>query len=233
MSSQASSAGGQEAKVREAMVKTGDMDVMLAIRGNFFYTRTVPCEIWFMDKGKPDHLRDKVLMLDARQVFRKVTRKICDFSPEQEKNLTSIVWLYRGQEDRFAGLLQSYLATAREEAQAADFAPLVDVLAKAKGYFATHADVTELQTGIQKLATDAQAFATAAAALAEPEATIPALSDSWTAMQPLADQAKTLIKEIDHLAKLAQKAQEAAIAAGEKPPRARSIWPPSHRRGWR
>lgn len=171
MSSQASSAGGQEAKVREAMVKTGDMDVMLAIRGNFFYTRTVPCEIWFMDKGKPDHLRDKVLMLDARQVFRKVTRKICDFSPEQEKNLTSIVWLYRGQEDRFAGLLQSYLATAREEAQAADFAPLVDVLAKAKGYFATHADVTELQTGIQKLATDAQAFATAAAALAEPEAT--------------------------------------------------------------
>ena len=40
---------------------------MLAIRGNFFYTRTVRCEIWFMDKGKPEHLRDKVLMLDARQ----------------------------------------------------------------------------------------------------------------------------------------------------------------------
>jgi len=155
-------------------------------------------------------------MLDARQVFRKVTRKICDFSPEQEKNLTSIVWLYRGQEDRFAGLVQSYLATAREWAQEADFAPHLDVLAKSEGYFANHADVTELQAGIQKLTTDAQSYATAAAALAEPEATIPALTDGWTAMLPLADQAKTLIKEIDHLAKLAQKAQEATIAAGEK-----------------
>jgi type I restriction enzyme M protein len=216
MSSQASSAGGQEAKVREAMVKTGDMDIMLAIRGNFFYTRTVPCEIWFMDKGKPEHLRDKVLMLDARHVFRKVTRKICDFSPEQEKNLTSIVWLYRGQEDRFAGLVQDYLSIARDEAQEADFAVLLDVLGKACTHFAAHADVTELKAGIAKLTTDAKAYGDAATALAQPEASIDALTAAWTAMQPLADQAKTLIKEIDHLAKLVQKAQEAAIAAGEK-----------------
>ena len=51
MSSQASSAGGGEAKVREALVKSGDVDIMVAIRGNFFYTRTVPCELWFFDKG--------------------------------------------------------------------------------------------------------------------------------------------------------------------------------------
>ncbi|WP_323785732.1 N-6 DNA methylase [Thalassovita sp.] len=210
MSSQASSAGGQEAKVREAMVKTGDMDVMLAIRGNFFYTRTVPCEIWFMDKGKPEHLRDKVLMLDARQVFRKVTRKICDFSPEQEKNLTSIVWLYRGQEDRFAGLVQGYLSTARDEAQQTDFAELLDVLAKACTHFTAHTDTTELKTGVEKLTADARAYGKAAAALTQPDASIDALTAAWTAMQPLADQAKTLIKEIDHLSKLAQKAQEKA-----------------------
>ncbi|OCX57386.1 DNA methyltransferase [Thioclava sp. SK-1] len=216
MSSQASSAGGQEAKVREAMVKTGDMDIMLAIRGNFFYTRTVPCEIWFMDKGKPEHLRDKVLMLDARQVFRKVTRKICDFSPEQEKNLTSIVWLYRGQEDRFAGLVQDYLSTARDEALGADFTDVLDVLGKACTHFAAHVDVAELKAGIAKLTTDATAYGVAASALVQPEASIDALTAAWTAMQPLADQAKTLIKEIDHLAKLVQKAQEAAIAAGEK-----------------
>ncbi|WP_417239157.1 N-6 DNA methylase [Celeribacter halophilus] len=217
MSSQASSAGGQEAKVREALVKTGDMDVMLAIRGNFFYTRTVPCEIWFMDKGKPEHLRDKVLMLDARQIFRKVTRRICDFSPEQEKNLTSIVWLYRGQEDRFAGLVQDYLSIARDEAQQTDFVELLDVLGKACTHFAAHTDTTELKTGIEKLTADAKAYGESAAALAQPDATIDALTAAWTAMQQLADQAKTLIKEIDHLAKLAQKAQEAAIAAGEKP----------------
>ena len=216
MSSQASSAGGQEAKVREAMVKSGDIDVMLAIRGNFFYTRTVPCEIWFMDKGKPEHLRDKVLMLDARQVFRKVTRKICDFSPEQEKNLTSIVWLYRGQEDRFAQLVQDYLSTARDEAQQADFDELLEVLEKACVHFTAHTDTSELKAGIDKLATDAKRLSTDAVKLVQPDASIEALTAALKAMQPIADQAKALIKEIDHLAKLMQKAQEEAIAAGEK-----------------
>jgi type I restriction enzyme M protein len=53
MSSQASSAGGGEAKVREAMIKTGDVDVMIAIRSGFFYTRTVPCELWFSTRASP------------------------------------------------------------------------------------------------------------------------------------------------------------------------------------
>ncbi len=81
---------------------------MIAIRSNFFYTRTVPCELWHFDKGKPKERRDQVLMIDARQVFRKVTRKIYDFSPEQLANLTAIVWLYREQQDRFLGLVRSY-----------------------------------------------------------------------------------------------------------------------------
>jgi type I restriction enzyme M protein len=88
MSSQASSAGGGEAKVRQKLVETGDVDVMIAIRSNFFYTRTVPCELWFLNRNKPDAHRDKVLMLDARNVYRKVTRRIYDFSPEQEQNLS-------------------------------------------------------------------------------------------------------------------------------------------------
>jgi type I restriction enzyme M protein len=216
MSSQASSAGGQEAKVREAMVKSGDIDIMCAIRGNFFYTRTVPCEIWFMDKGKPEHLREKVLMLDARNVFRKVTRKIFDFSPEQMKNLSSIVWLYRGQEERFAGLVQEYLATARDEAQAADFAALEAAVESAQAYLGKHTDTAEMQSGMAKLKTDAAAFMSASTALDVPEGDVAALTQVQAAMQPVAERAKALIKEIDHLAKLAQKAQEAAIAGGEK-----------------
>jgi type I restriction enzyme M protein len=216
MSSQASSAGGQEAKVREAMVKSGDIDIMCAIRGNFFYTRTVPCEIWFMDKGKPEHLHDKVLMLDARNVFHKVTRKIFDFSPEQMKNLTSIVWLYRGQEERFAGLVQEYLGTARDEAQAADFAELEAAFDAAQTYLAKRTDTAEMKTGLVKLKADAAVFVSASAALAAPEGDVASLTQTQAAMQPVADQAKALIKEIDHLAKLTQKAQEAAIAGGEK-----------------
>ena len=55
-------------------------------------------------------------MLDARNVYRKVTRKIYDFSPEQMRNLSAIVWLYRGQRDRFLALVQQYFASVCESA---------------------------------------------------------------------------------------------------------------------
>ncbi len=118
MSSQASSAGRDEAKVRQKLVETGDVDLMIAIRSNFFYTRTVPCELWFLNRNKPRSHCDKVLMLDARNVYRKVTRKIFDFSPEQEQNLLAIVWLYRGQHDRFLALVSKYLGQVVDEGQA-------------------------------------------------------------------------------------------------------------------
>ena len=117
MSSQASSAGRDEAKVREQLVKTGHVDIMVDIRGNFFYTRTVPCQLWFLNKNKPAHLKDKVLMLDARNVYRKVTRKIYDFSPEQQQNLTAVVWLYRGEGERFVELVKHYIDKSIFEAR--------------------------------------------------------------------------------------------------------------------
>jgi type I restriction enzyme M protein len=118
MSSQASSAGNKEAEVRRKIVETGDVDVIISIRSNFFYTRTVPCELWHFDRGKPAERRDKVLMIDARNIYRKVTRKIYDFSPEQLQNLSAIVWLYRGQSDRFIALVQQYLGRTLLEAAA-------------------------------------------------------------------------------------------------------------------
>ena len=92
------------------------MDVMIAIRSNFFYTRTVPCELWFLDRAKPESHRDKVLMLDARNVFRKVSRKICDFSPEQQQNLLAVVWLHRGETRRYLELVSRYLGDVADEA---------------------------------------------------------------------------------------------------------------------
>ena len=115
MSSQASSAGGGEAAVRRKLVETGDVDVMIAIRSNFFYTRTVPCELWFLNRAKPEAHRDKVLMIDARSIHRKVTRKIYDFSPEQQQNLLAIVWLYRGEKERFIELVLRYLGNVADE----------------------------------------------------------------------------------------------------------------------
>lgn len=116
MSSQASSAGNQEAKVREKLIETGHVDIMIAIRSNFFYTRTVPCELWFFNKAKSKEHKDKVLMIDARNIFRKVTRKIYDFSPEQLQNILSIVCLYRGETKRFHDLVVNYISKTLEEA---------------------------------------------------------------------------------------------------------------------
>lgn len=117
MSSQASSAGRDEAKVRQKLVETGDVDAMVAIRSNFFYTRTVPCELWFLNRAKPEEYKDKVLMIDARNIYRKVTRKIYDFSPEQEQNILAIVWLYRGQVEKYLDLVAGYCQRMLSEGQ--------------------------------------------------------------------------------------------------------------------
>ena len=118
MSSQASSAGGGEARVRRQIVETGDVEVMIAVRSNFFYTRAVPCELWFFNRAKAEARRDKVLMIDARNIYRKVTRKIYDFSAEQAQNLLGIVWLSRGETARFLNLVSRYLSDAVNEARA-------------------------------------------------------------------------------------------------------------------
>jgi type I restriction enzyme M protein len=118
MSSQSSSAGRDEARVRQKLVESGAVEVMIAIRSNFFYTRTVPCELWFLNRGKPEALQDKVLMIDARNIFRKVTRKIFDFSPEQEQNILAMVWLYRGNTQRFLDLVAGYCTRMIAEGQA-------------------------------------------------------------------------------------------------------------------
>ncbi len=137
MSSQASSAGHGEKEVRQKIVETGDVDVMVSIRSNFFYTRTVPCELWHFDRAKPPERRDKVLMLDARSVYRKVTRKIYDFSPEQMHNLAAIVWLHRGQQKRFLGLVKDYVGRICAESAAVPgmLAPFETTLTDLRGRF--------------------------------------------------------------------------------------------------
>ena len=121
MSSQASGAGHDEADLRRKLVESGHVDVMVAIRSNFFYTRGVPCELWFFDKGKPKENQDKILMLDARNIHRKVTRKIFDFSPEQLNNLSAIVWLYRGETGKYLRLIQDYFGQLNHECEKVTF----------------------------------------------------------------------------------------------------------------
>ena len=119
MAAGAESAGRGDALVRQKLVETGAVDVMVSIRSNFFYTRSVPCVLWFLNRAKKTEAqKNTVLMLDARNVYRKVTRKINDFSPEQEQNLVAIVWLYRGETERYRKLLADYRKNGENEAAA-------------------------------------------------------------------------------------------------------------------
>ena len=119
MASSASDAGHSEKEIREKLVKTGAVDVMMAIGNNFFYTRSLPCTLWFFDrsKEKDEQQKNKVLMLDARKIYRKVTSKVNDFSPEQLQNLICIVNLYRGNAEKFKTTVNGYLETAFEFAK--------------------------------------------------------------------------------------------------------------------
>ena len=230
MSSQASSAGRDEAVLRQKMVETGAVDVMIDVRGNFFYTRTVPCQLWFFDRAKERDVarRDHVLMLDARNIFRKVSRSVCDFSPEQQKNIAAIVWLYRGRTERFLALVASYLAEAVQLGEAAQ--PPLDAyeeaLAKLVELLGPFANVQrdddpladrwdELTSAQATLAADVEAFWDEAAAQvnywAKATRDNAGLHAARTALHPLADRCRDLTKQIDLAAKLAGRVVDISV----------------------
>jgi type I restriction enzyme M protein len=105
MASSASDAGNKDKEIRQKLVDTGHVDVMVAIGPKFFYTRSLPCTLWFFDKGKPKERQDTVLMIDARNHYTVVSARSHVFTDEQLANLTAITWLYRGEQAKFTALL--------------------------------------------------------------------------------------------------------------------------------
>jgi type I restriction enzyme M protein len=207
MASSASDAGHSEKDIREKLVKTGAVDVMMAIGNNFFYTRSLPCTLWFFDRAKEKDKKksDKVLMLDARKIYRKVTSKVNDFSPEQLQNLICIVNLYRGNTKKFESTVKCYLQTAAD-------------LAKE-----TAEATTELQKQLQKVLKTVTDFATKyAKENKEAKAFVDALNIEETAniyeqQNKLIAEAKKakadfeVLESIAHLCKALRKPQDKLI----------------------
>lgn len=108
MASSATDSQGKDKTIRESLVKTGHVDVMLSVGNNFFYTKSLPCSLWFFDKGKADLIKDKVLFIDVRNYYTVVDRTLNEWSDWQLKNLNAIVWLYRGELDKYSVLLNEY-----------------------------------------------------------------------------------------------------------------------------
>jgi type I restriction enzyme M protein len=98
MANSAGDARGSELEIRKKLIQSGAVDVIVSIGSNFFYTVTLPCTLWFFDRAKARGPRkDKVLFLDARPIFKQVSRAIREFAPEQLEFLANVVRLYRGE----------------------------------------------------------------------------------------------------------------------------------------
>ncbi len=108
MASSATDSQGKDKDIREKLVQTGDVDVMLSVGNNFFYTKSLPCTLWFFDKAKREENKDKVLFIDARNYYTVVDRTLNEWSEWQMKNLNAIVWLYRGEVEKYVELLDEF-----------------------------------------------------------------------------------------------------------------------------
>ena len=131
MASSATDSANKDRDIREKLVRTGDVDVMVSVGNNFFYTLSLPCSLWFFDKAKRNENRDKVLFIDARNYYTVVDRTLNEWSEWQLRNLQAIVHLYRGEQEKYQQLLRDYdqaideaVVALKEQAQ--PFSDLID-----------------------------------------------------------------------------------------------------------
>lgn len=96
MANSAADARGAEAEIKKKLIQANAIDVMISIGSNFFYTVTLPCTLWFLDRAKAQTSRKgKILFIDARKIFSQVDRAHREFTPEQIEAVASIVRSYR------------------------------------------------------------------------------------------------------------------------------------------
>ena len=98
MANSASDARSSEQEIRKQLIEARGVDVMVAVGPNMFYTVTLPCTLWFLDKGKQGTSRaDTILFIDARHIYRQIDRAHRDWADVQIGFIANIVRLYRGE----------------------------------------------------------------------------------------------------------------------------------------
>lgn len=108
MAASATDSGNKDRDIRRQLIQTGHVDCMMSVANNFFYKVSLPCSLWFFDKGKKDELKDSVLFIDSRNYYTVVDRTLNEWSEWQMKNLNAIVWLYRGEMEKYQELMKDY-----------------------------------------------------------------------------------------------------------------------------
>lgn len=158
MASSAMDTPNKDKEIRGKLVETGDVDVMVSVGNNFFYTLSLPCSLWFFNKAKKEEIKDKVLFIDARNYFTVVDRTLNEWSEWQLRNLQAIVHLYRGEQDRYKALIKDYWKAISDYTekhasfawQVSDmtFEKALDILSSEENMYKRH--IKELQDTLQK-----------------------------------------------------------------------------------
>ena len=105
MANSASDARHSEADIRQALIESNLIYGMLTMPSNMFYTVTLPATLWFFDKAKAD---ERILFIDARNVFTQIDRAHREFSDEQVANIATISQLHKGRRHHFLELVDHY-----------------------------------------------------------------------------------------------------------------------------
>lgn len=153
MANSASDARHSEADIRQALIEANLIYGMLTLPSNMFYTVTLPATLWFFDKAKPD---ERILFIDARNVFTQVDRAHREFSDEQVRNLSLISQLRLGDRHEFIDTVDDYFA--------AGFAALAD----------SHAHIAPLAEQLLAVLDDAEGLQA-----------VSTMQDEWAALAPL------------------------------------------------
>lgn len=115
MPNSASDASNSEYEIRKKIVDSGIVDCMVSMPSNMFLTVTLPATLWFFDKQKVNTERkDKILFIDARNTYHQIDRAHREWKEEHIQNLTAIVRLYRGENERYLELIERYISQTVE-----------------------------------------------------------------------------------------------------------------------
>ncbi|MFY9554936.1 MAG: class I SAM-dependent DNA methyltransferase, partial [Blastocatellia bacterium] len=153
MANSASDARHSEADIRRTLIEKNLIYAMLTLPSNMFYTVTLPATLWFFDRAKTDN---RILFIDARNIFTQIDRAHREFSDEQIQNIAIISQLHKGRREKFVQLIDGYFSAGMERLVESKTrvepisAQLLEVLDDSRGKQAV-AELVKQWTGLNKL----------------------------------------------------------------------------------
>lgn len=219
MANSASDARHSEADIRKTLIENNLIYGMLTLPSNMFYTVTLPATLWFFDKAKAD---DRILFIDARNIFTQIDRAHREFSEEQIQNIAMISKLHKGRRDEFLALIDGYFAQGMtrlaENKQRVDpvSKQLLEVLADKPGKEAVASLVAQWE-GLAKLQKAFAAYETKHAGETAPDKKNIAQQKLRAAFTPFFEGLHAGLKQLDKTVRQHEKKRaEKAKAAGKR-----------------